>query len=56
MKKINAEIVKNIISTTIAFTTLIILALAIITGSRKDKVDGLQGGDIQQAIDTGQFR
>jgi len=56
MKKINAELVKDIISTTIAFAVIIILAVAIIAGSRKDKIDGLQGGDIQHAINTEQFR
>jgi Ca2+/H+ antiporter len=54
MKKINAEIVKNIIATTIAFSTLLILALAIVLGSIK-KNQELQGGDIKHAIETGQY-
>ena len=54
MKKINAEIVKNIIATIIAFSTLLILALAILLGSMKKNKE-LQGGDIQHAIETGQY-
>ena len=51
MKKLNAEIVKNIIATTIAFGTLLILTLAILSGSRKKNTE-LQGGDIEHAIQT----
>jgi len=55
MKKLNAEIVKNIIATTIAFGTLLILALAILFGSQKENTE-LQGGDIEHAIQTEQYR
>jgi hypothetical protein len=54
MKKINSEIVKNIITTTIAFGTLLILALVIFFGSQKKNTE-LQGGDIEHAIETGQY-
>jgi uncharacterized membrane protein YvbJ len=55
MQKLNAEIVKNIIATTIAFGTLLILALAIIFGSIQKNRE-LQGGDIKNAIETGQYQ
>ena len=55
MKKLNAEIVKNIIATIIAFGTLLILALAIVSGSQKKNTE-LQGGDIEHAIQTEQYR
>ena len=55
MKKINSEIVKNIIATAIAFGTLLILTLAILSGSRKKNTE-LQGGDIEHAIQTEQYR
>ncbi len=55
MKKLNSEIVKNIIATIIAFGTLLILALAIVSGSQKKNTE-LQGGDIEHAIQTEQYR
>jgi hypothetical protein len=54
MQKLNREIIKNIIATTIAFGTLLILALTIIFGSIKKNKE-LQGGDIKHAIETGQY-
>lgn len=57
MKKINSEFVKNLIATVIAFSTLVILASAIISGIIKQKSEDevLESGNIQNAIETGQY-
>lgn len=57
MRKINSEFVKNLIATVIAFSTLVILAFAIISGLIKQKNEDrvLESGNIQNAIETGQY-
>lgn len=57
MRKINSEFVKNLIATVIAFSTLVILASAIISGIIKQKSEDevLESGNIQNAIETGQY-
>lgn len=57
MKKINFEFIKNVIANVIAFSTLVILAFAIISGLIKQKNEDrvLESGNIQNAIETGQY-
>ncbi len=57
MRKINSEFVKNVIANVIAFSTLVILAFAIISGLIKQKNEDrvLESGNIQNAIETGQY-
>ena len=54
MVKLTAEIAKNIIITVICFLTIVMLATALIVGESNEP-EVLQGGDIQNAIDTEQF-
>ncbi len=54
MAKLTAEIVRNTIITIICVLTIVMLATALILGEANEP-EVLQGGDIQHAIDTGQF-
>ena len=54
MTKITPEIVKNTITTVTCVLTIVMLATALIIGEVNEP-EVLQGGDIQHAIDTGQF-
>ena len=54
MTKLTPEIVKNTIITVICVLTIVMLAIALIIGEVTEP-EVLQGGDIQHAIDTGQF-
>ena len=54
MVKLTAEIAKNIIITVICFLTIVMLATALIVGESNEP-EVLQGGDIQNAIDTEQY-
>ena len=54
MTKLTPEIVKNTIITVICVLTIVMLATTLIVGEANEP-EVLQGGDIQHAIDTGQF-
>lgn len=54
MKNINTEVIKNTIITVICVITIVMLATVLIVGEVNEP-EVLQGGDIQHAIDTGQF-
>lgn len=54
MTRLTPEIVKNTIVTVICVLTIVMLATALIVGE-VNKPEVLQGGDIQHAMNTGQF-
>lgn len=54
MKKLTAENINNIITTIICILTMVILTTILVFGGFNEP-EVLQGGDIQHAIDTGQF-
>jgi hypothetical protein len=54
MTRLTPEIVKNTIVTIICVLTIVMLATALIVGEVNEP-EALQGGDIQHAMDTGQF-
>ncbi len=54
MTRLTPEIVKNTIVTVICVLTIVMLATALIVGEVNEP-EVLQGGDIQHAMETGQF-
>ncbi len=54
MTRLTPEIVKNTIVTVICVLTIVMLATALIVGEVNEP-EVLQGGDIQHAMNTGQF-
>ena len=55
MKKLTAENINNTITVVICVFTIVMLAVILVTGELNEP-EALQGGDIQHAIDTGQFK
>lgn len=55
MKGITRETIDNITTVVICVITIVMLTVILVFGN-SDAQQELQGGDIQHAIDTGQFK